>query len=119
MRYGDDFIMIEQDFQKLNVFKTRAADFLRNVLKLYLNPKSDSEASLGGKIFKAQHGLRFLGVIIWPHGRKLNKRNMRRVCEKLTPNNIGSYYGLMKHHTNYKKMREFAWFVEEKLLPPR
>lgn len=100
--------MVEHNFEKLNLFRREAADFLCNGLKLYLNPKSD-------KIFRAQRGLKFLGVIIWPNGRKLNKRNVRRVCEKLTLNNVGSYYGVMKHHGNYKKLREFHWNIFEKL----
>ncbi len=111
VRYGDDFIMIERNFQKLNYFKTRAADFLRKILKLNLNPKND-------KIFKAQHGLKFLGVILWPYGRKLNKRNVKRVREKLELNNVGSYYGIMKHHAGYKKTREFHWHISILLAFP-
>lgn len=109
VRYGDDFIMIEPDLQKLNFLRAQATDFLRNILKLTINPKSD-------KIFKAQHGLKFLGIILWPHGRKLNKRNVKRVREKLTLNNVGSYYGVMKHHANYNKTREFHWHICEKVL---
>ena len=109
LRYGDDFIMIESDVKKLHLFRAQAVDFLQLQLKLNLNPKSD-------KIFKAQHGLKFLGVILWPYGRKLNKRNMRRVREKLTLNNVGSYYGVMKYHASYKKVREFHWFIVEKLF---
>lgn len=109
LRYGDDFIMVEPDLVKLNFFRAKAAYFLYNTLKLRLNPKSD-------KIFKASHGLKFLGVILWPSGRKLNKRNSARVYEKLEPHNISSYYGVLKHHSNYKKRKKFHWYVAEKLL---
>lgn len=108
VRYGDDFIMIERDFRKLNLTRIRAVGFLQNILKLKINPKSD-------KIFRARHGLKFLGVVLWPFGRKLNKRNVRRVREKLTLNNAGSYHGIMKYHANYKKIREFHWCVSEKI----
>ncbi|MEK7524641.1 MAG: RNA-directed DNA polymerase [Patescibacteria group bacterium] len=107
LRYGDDFIIVESDLEKLNFLRAQAVDFLRTILKLTINPKSD-------KIFKAQRGLKFLGVILWPHGRKLNKRNVKRVREKLALNNVGSYYGVMKYHANAKKMREFHWLVGEK-----
>lgn len=108
LRYGDDFIMIEPDLPKLNFFRAQAADFLRKTLKLHFNPKSD-------KIFKAHQGLKFLGVILWPSGRKLNRRNFARVYEKLTVNNVGSYYGIMKYHANYKRTRGFYWYISEKL----
>lgn len=84
LRYGDDFIMVEPCLWKLNLFRARASDFLQNILKLQINPKSD-------KIFKVSHGLKFLGVVLWPSGRKLNKRNVSRIRAKLAPNNVGSY----------------------------
>ena len=98
LRYGDDFIMIEPDLHKLSLFRTLAAEFLQNILKLQFNPKSD-------KIFKARYGLKFLGVVLWPNGRKLNKRNFARMYGKLALNNSGSYFGVMKYHANYKKTR--------------
>ncbi len=108
VRYGDDFIMVEDNFQKLNLLRTRAIDFLHNFLKLNINPKSD-------KIFKARAGLKFLGVVLWPGGRTLNRRNVKRVREKLAMNTIGSYFGVLKHHASYKKKRQFHWHVVEKM----
>lgn len=109
LRYGDDFIIIEKDREKLEAFRASAIKFLRDQLKLELNPKLN-------KILKVRHGLKFLGVVLWSHGRKLNKRNVKRIREKLALNNVGSYYGAMKHHANYKKKREFHWFIEGKLV---
>lgn len=109
VRYGDDFIMVEPDVQKLNFFRAKSIRFLHEILKLQINPKRD-------KIFKAQDGLRFLGVVLWPKGRRLNSRNILRIREKLAPNNIGSYYGVIKHHANDKKKREFHWFIEGNVM---
>ena len=108
LRYGDDFIMIEPNVRKLHFFRAKSIRFLSETLKLQINPKSD-------KIFKARHGLKFLGVILWPSGRKLNKRNTKRIYQKLTLNNAGSYYGVLSHHANYEKIREFHWMVHEKV----
>ena len=109
MRYGDDFIMIEKNFQKLSSLREQATDFLHSVLKLNINPKSD-------KILKSKQGLKFLGVVIWPSGRRLSKRNEVRVQEKLTLTNVASYRGVVTQHTSDKKIREFSWITLEKLL---
>lgn len=109
LRYGDDFIMVENKFQKLCDLRVKAVDFLENVLKLQLNPKSD-------RILKSKHGLKFLGVVIWPFERKLNKRNLKRVYEKLNRNNAAGYLGILKHHMNYKSIKKFQWVVSEKIL---
>jgi RNA-directed DNA polymerase len=57
LRYGDDFILIHQDLEKLNALRKRTIGFLENNLKLKLNPKND-------KIIKSTYGLKFLGVVI-------------------------------------------------------
>lgn len=31
-------------------------------------------------------------------------------------NNVGSYYGVMKHHASYKRTKEFNWLVYEKVV---
>ncbi|MEK7544830.1 MAG: hypothetical protein AAB551_01745 [Patescibacteria group bacterium] len=108
LRYGDDFILIETDGGKLKSFRTQAAAFLQEQLKLNINPKSD-------KIPKAKHGLRFLGVILWPSGRKLNKRNQARIKKRLSPTNIASYRGMLLKHSNKKNHKAFHWLIYEEL----
>lgn len=109
MRYGDDFILVETDSEKLKSFRVQTTDFLNNELKLQVNPKSD-------KIVKARQGLKLLGVKLWPSGRNLLKRNLSRTKERLKVNNIASYSGLIKQHGNKKQIKEFNWLVYEKLL---
>ena len=104
LRYGDDFILIHRDLEKLHHFRARVVKFLEMELKLDLNPKND-------KILKVRHGLKFLGVVLWPNGRKLNKRSICRVQSRLCHKNVSSYYGLVSKHHNQKNINEFIWRV--------
>ena len=74
-----------------------------------VNPKSD-------KIMKVRHGLKYLGVKLWSGGRTLTSRNIARTKERLKPNNISSYNGLIRKHSNHKQLKYFNWIVYEKLL---
>jgi hypothetical protein len=109
LRYGDDFIVVENDLEKLKYFRTETVRFLAKELKLQVNPKSD-------KIMKVAHGLKFLGVKLWPSGRTLSVRNLARVCERLQPNNISSYSGLLKKHGTEKQLKHFNWLISDKLF---
>ena len=103
------FIIVENDLEKLRLFRTQVTNFLNNKLKLVVNPKSD-------KILKPSQGLRFLGIKFWPSGRNLNKRSLTRAQTRLNSSNISSYSGLIKQHCNKKAEKYFSWLVYEKLL---
>lgn len=109
LRYGDDFIIVEHDVEKLKSFRIQTTNFLNRELKLQVNPKSD-------KIMKAKHGLKFLGIRFWPSGRTLIKRNRQRIQQRLNLRNISSYSGLVKKHGNAKQVKRFNWLVFENLL---
>ncbi|MBU0668035.1 RNA-directed DNA polymerase [Patescibacteria group bacterium] len=109
LRYGDDFIVLENDPEKLKNVRDEVSRFLSDELKLHVNPKSD-------KIMKVSHGLKFLGVKLWPFGRTLNRRNLDRVKGRLKPNNISSYSGLILKHGNVKQVKDFNWMVCDKIL---
>jgi hypothetical protein len=108
LRYGDDFIMVELDFQRLNVFRAQTIGFLKNRLKLTINPRSD-------KILKASQGLKFLGVMLWPHGRTLNKRIIKRIQTRLNERNAASYLGLIMQNGSRKWKKQFSWLIQEML----
>lgn len=108
LRYGDDFIMIESNKEKLENLRSQSIEFLNHVLKLTMNGKND-------RILKPKHGLKFLGVAMWPHGHRLSKRNSSRINQRLNLSSAGSYYGVMKHHSKPKKMKEFHWLIEQNL----
>lgn len=111
LRYGDDFIIVENNLEKLKFFRVKIIIFLQNQLKLVINPKSD-------RILKPFQGLRFLGIKFWHSGRNLSKRNLDRTNKRLNHRNLSSYSGLIKQHCNKKKQRYFTWIVHEKLISP-
>ena len=111
LRYGDDFILIHQDLEKLESFRLSVIQFLEEELRLKLNPKND-------KILKSVHGLRFLGVVVWLDGRKLNKRGINRLNHRLCHKNTGSYYGLTGKHGNRKLINNFSWLIFNLLNSP-
>ncbi|MBD3330619.1 hypothetical protein GF354_03770 [Candidatus Peregrinibacteria bacterium] len=102
VRYGDDFIVFDKNKEQLILIREKAVHFITDKLKLTMNPKNDF-------IIKAKQGLKFLGVIIYPGGRKLNKRNTNRINNRLNPVNIGSYWGIINNHTKENKIRELQW----------
>lgn len=108
LRYGDDFILIEADQQKLLSFRVASVSFLQEKLHLTINAKSD-------RMMKAKHGLRFLGMVIWPFGSRLNNRNLKRIYERVNHSNVSSYYGLLKQHASLKKRKRFSWWLQDKL----
>lgn len=108
LRYGDDFIIIFKNFQQLLNFRKKIINFIRKELLLEINAKNDI-------IVKARWGLKFLGVEIFPTGRRLNKRNWRRVKARINLINASSYSGLVKQHSKHKKIKELNWIILEKL----
>lgn len=110
LRYGDDFILIHEDLEKLKILRERTIGFLENNLKLEMNPRND-------KILKALHGLRFLGKLIWPGNRRLNNRNIHRIQKRLSVRNVGSYYGIVGKHGYHKFSNEFSWLTKDLLYP--
>ena len=108
LRYGDDFIIISKSIGQLKIIRRKIIEFLKTKLKLEINAKNDI-------IIKARCGMKFLGVRIYPKGRKLSNRNWRRAKEKLNRRNISSYSGLVKQHSKEKRIKEFNWLVLEKL----
>lgn len=108
LRYGDDFVIISENLDQLKLTRESVIKFLQRKLILEVNTKNDI-------IIKAHRGLKFLGVWIFSHGRKLNKRNLSRVRAKLTYQNVSSYSGLVKKHSKEKIIKEFNWVILEKL----
>lgn len=106
LRYGDDLILVDNDPQHLSELREKTIDFLKINLHLSINPKSDL-------IIKAKQGLKFLGVVIYPWSRKLNKRNIKRIANKLNYHNLASYRSLIvKHQPN--NIKSFNWQILDK-----
>jgi len=108
LRYGDDFIIIGQNKETLEEWRQRTNVFLNERLSLALNPKNDI-------IVPAKDGLHFLGVDIFPMGRRLKKRNRHRTHDRLNRQNVSSYRGLIEKHENSKRIELFDWYILQKL----
>jgi len=106
VRYGDDFVIFEEELLRLKFIRNEVVCFLKNELKLNINPKSD-------KIINLNQGLKFLGVKMWPNGRILSDRNLKRIKRRLNLKNVSSYHGLMVKHGNLKNLKRFDWFSIE------
>ncbi len=106
LRYGDDFLLFDMDEKKLRNMREEAIQFISNVLKISVHNKNDL-------IFKAKHGLKFLGVILYPTGRKLNKRMNNGIKTKLNSRSASSYRGIVTKHSNQKAREEFNWRLME------
>lgn len=102
IRYGDDFVFFARTRIEANNLRNRSRMFLRDALKLSMHRKNDI-------IVKARHGIHFLGVDIFPFGRRLRERMLRKIFRTLCPRNIGSYATLIRVHGKPKQMKELAW----------
>lgn len=107
VRYGDDFILIDRSKERLNIVKSAATEFLKSHLKLVVY-------SACQKIFKTRHGLKFLGVVVRPWERLLNRRNLKRSRCQLSIRNAASYRGLILKHGTVQERKEFSWAICEK-----
>lgn len=108
LRYGDDFIIISQNLPQLKHIREKVAVFLQEKLGLEINAKNDIT-------IKPRWGLKFLGVEIFPAGRRLSERNWSRAIIRLNARNFSSYSGLVKQHSKDKRIKEFNWIILEKL----
>lgn len=107
MRYGDDFIILGKNREELAGIRIRAREFLKTHLRLATHLKNDI-------IVKVRYGIHFLGVELFPSGRRLRKRAWMRARTRLNYGNSGSYHGLIIHHQSEKMRRIFDWHMLEK-----
>ena len=104
LRYGDDFILFCKNKEQAEHFRSESSAFLKERLFLAVNVKNDF-------VVKARHGIHFLGVEIFPFGRKLKKRVWKKTLENLRPRNSSSYSGLVRQHSNRKRIKELDWRI--------
>lgn len=102
LRYGDDFIIFSSDEDELSQIKLLTADFIEKELKLNLHTKNNL-------IIEAEHGLKFLGVVLYSSGRSLSKRNQTRIKDRINLRNSGSYWGVISQHGEAEDIKDFQW----------
>lgn len=108
VRHGDDFILVHKDREQFEHWRKQVCHFLQENLRLQLHRRNNL-------IVRSKHGLKFLGVVLFPHGRKLNKRNIGRLHSRLNQQNAGSYFGLVQKHGNMKSIKQFQWLLLEQI----
>jgi retron-type reverse transcriptase len=115
LRYTDDFVIIEQDKDKLREYLFSIQAFLGNNLALQLHPK---------KVFirKYQQGIDFLGYIVLPHYQLVRTKTRRRIFKKFKKRieeyqkgiiekqslgqSLQSYLGVFSHANAYRLSQE-------------
>lgn len=105
LHYGDDFIIISSNRTQLDEIREKAVLFLKNQLGLEINRKNDI-------IVPVRRGIYFLGVEIYPTGRRLKQKIWQRAQNRLNQRNISSYHGLVKQHF-IKKLPYLDWLIAE------
>jgi len=107
LRYGDDFIVLADNNLELEKIQAQARKFLKYKLRLEVNTHRDI-------LIKVNRGLKFLGAVIYPHSRQLNRRNTKCLFKLLDLGNISSYSGLVKQYEP-KKLLELNYIILELL----
>ncbi len=72
IRYVDDFVILESDRRKLELYKKRINEFLKNKLNLQLHKDKS-------KIFKLGDSINFLGFRVFYYHKLLKKSNLRKM----------------------------------------
>ena len=76
IRYVDDFVIFDNYAENLQRFKKEIQAFCNQALALQLHPDKS-------KIYNLKNGVSFLGMRVYPHHRRIKKKNVRRFERKL------------------------------------
>lgn len=95
LRYTDDFVLLHEDPAQLQSLIPWIEQFLAGHLKLSLHPKKVI-------LRKLSRGIDFLGYVVLPHHRVLRTRTKRRMLNRITPENLTSYLGMLKHCNGFR-----------------
>ena len=104
IRYGDDMLLFANTRKDAEEYRTVCIYFLKETFCLETNHKTDM-------LVPVYSGIRYLGVELFPSGRRLLQRGWRRAHTMLSGANIGSYYGLVQAHMNKKHRHKFDWHI--------
>lgn len=108
LRYGDDWLCFSYSRAELEHIRAEARDFLTAELGLSVHPNVDA-------IKLVRTGISYLGVDLWPTGRRLDKDASSKMAANLNIRNVPSYKSLLAHHQSIKQIRRFDWLLMERL----
>jgi len=101
MRYGDDWLCFMPS--KVSALELRRSAIQKlDQLSLSINPKID-------RIEQSRKGVSYLGVDIWPQGRRLQASIRKRIIERLDKSNVSSYRALIAAHERSKWLKTMDW----------
>lgn len=102
LRYGDDWLCFASTREEVEAIRLRAIDFLADALKLNLSQKLDIVSPVYG-------GVTYLGIDLWPQGKRITKATHRRIKQKIKPDSFASYEGLIAKMSGQRSLRRFYW----------
>ncbi len=102
VRYGDDFVLWYSDEAAAQEARVVGSQFLYDYLHLAVNPAHDT-------VQPTAQRLAYLGVELWPTGRRLPVKTYRRIRRKQNLQNLASYSALLRAHQPRRYYRRFYW----------
>jgi len=106
LRYGDDWLCFAGSCNELENIREEAKKFLDTELGLSIHPRIDL-------IKPVNRGVSYLGVDIWPNGRRVDKAARLKLNANLSVRNASSYKSLLAHHQSKKYLKRFEWTMSE------
>lgn len=102
LRYGDDWLCFSDNLPKLETIREHAVKFLAETLKLQVSQKLDI-------VTPVTKGITYLGVDLWPSGKRITKATQARVHRKIKPGNFTSYDALVQQFSSKRSIKRFYW----------
>lgn len=90
LRYGDDFLIFDENLSVIGANKIKINKFIKNLLKMNTN----RNCYMG----QVKDGIKFCGVEIFFNGKRLNRRMRKRSLRRLSFRNAASYQALFSWH---------------------
>lgn len=108
LRYGDDWLCFAPTRAQVTSMRQAATAFLAGQLGLVVHPQVET-------LCPVRNGIDYLGVRLWPTGRRLDMSVQYSMMTQLTAVNIASYMALGRQHQASKLARRLEWIMAGQL----
>jgi retron-type reverse transcriptase len=102
LRYGDDWLCFADNEAELYSVQQRAIHFLANELNLMISPRLNH-------VTPVYKGVTYLGIDLWPTGKRITKATRIRMERKLNCQNFASYEALERAFSTDRTIKRFYW----------
>jgi retron-type reverse transcriptase len=106
LRYGDDWLCFAGSQSELETMRELAKGFLNTELGLNIHPTMNL-------IKPVRAGVSYLGIDLWPNGRRVDAPARLKLYANLSFHNVSSYKSLLAHHYSGKHIVRFEWVVSK------